>query len=136
MYEELFWPDHKRLADWAHNHGVPFIYHTDGDVNGVLDLYLKAGFDCLQPLEVKANMDVRTLGPKIGDRMALFGNIDVMAMSTNDKDVIEQEVKSKLQAAMQTQGYAYHSDHSVPPAVSWETYQFIIELVDRYGNYD
>jgi uroporphyrinogen decarboxylase len=57
MYRELIWPDHKRLADWAHVHNMKFIFHTDGDVNGVMDLYVEAGFDCLQPLEAKANMD-------------------------------------------------------------------------------
>jgi uroporphyrinogen decarboxylase len=135
MYRELIWPDHKRLADWAHAHRMKFIYHTDGDVNGVMDLYLEAGFDCLQPLEAKANMDVRKLCPKYGDRMAFFGNIDVMVMATNDRDRIEEEIRSKLSAGLATRAYAYHSDHSVPPSVSWETYRFIMECVERYGWY-
>jgi len=135
MYKELVWPDHQRLAQWAHDHSVPFIFHTDGDINGVIDLYIDAGFDCLQPLEVKAQMDVRELAPKYGDRLALFGNVDVMVMGTNDRDLIEAEVRSKLAAGMATRGYAYHSDHSVPPSVSWETFKFIVDLVDQYGNY-
>jgi uroporphyrinogen decarboxylase len=135
MYRELIWPDHKRLADWAHAHGMKFIYHTDGNVNGVLDLYVAAGFDCLQPLEAKANMDIRKLCPRYGDKLACFGNINVMVMATNDRDRIEQEIASKFAAGMATKGYAYHSDHSVPPLVSWTTYQFIIDLVQRYGSY-
>ncbi len=136
MYRELIWPQHKRLADFAHAHGMKFIYHTDGDVNGVIDLYLDAGFDCLQPLEAKANMDVRKLCPKYGDRLAFFGNIDIMVMATNDREKIEHEVRTKLEAGKATRGYAYHSDHSVPPSVSWETYQYIIGLVNRYGRYE
>lgn len=135
MYRELFWPQHKRLADWAHSNGMKLIFHTDGNVNGVIDLYIEAGFDCLQPLETKAGMDVRALSPRCGDRLALFGNIDVMLMITNDRDLIEQEIVSKFAAAMATKGYAYHSDHSVPPQVSWGTYQFIIDCVKKYGNY-
>ena len=135
MYRELIWPDHKRLADWAHAHDLKFIYHTDGDVNGVLDLYLAAGFDCLQPLECKAGMDLRRLAPKFGDRLAFFGNVDVMEYITNDRARIEAEVKAKLAAGMATKGYIYHSDHSVPPQVSWATYQFIISLLEKYGNY-
>jgi uroporphyrinogen decarboxylase len=136
MYRELIWPDHKRLADFAHDHGMKFIYHTDGDVNGVIDLYLEAGFDCLQPLEAKAHMDVRKLFPAYGDRLAFFGNIDIMVMATNDRDQIEHEVRTKLEAGKTTRGYIYHSDHSVPPSVDWDTYQYIIELVERYGQYD
>ncbi len=135
MYRELIWPDHKRLADWAHAHRMKFIYHTDGDVNGVMDLYVAAGFDCFQPIESKANMDIRRLCPKYGRQLAMFGNIDVMIMGSNDRDRIEAEIKSKFAAGMATKGYAYHSDHSVPPTVSWATYQFIMECVNKYGNY-
>jgi uroporphyrinogen decarboxylase len=135
MYKELIWPDHKRLVDWAHAHRMKFIYHTDGDVNGVMDLYLAAGFDCLQPLEAKASMDIRKLCPKYGDRMSFFGNIDVMVMATNLKEKVEAEIASKLAAGKATRGYAYHSDHSVPPSVSWETYQFVIDCVNRMGSY-
>ena len=135
MYRELIWPDHKRLADWAHAHRMKFIYHTDGDVRGVMDLYIAAGFDCYQPIESKANMDVRKLCPQYGEKLAMFGNIDVMIMGTNDKARIEEEIRSKFAAGMATKGYIYHSDHSVPPMVSWDTYQFIMECVEKYGKY-
>lgn len=135
MYRELIWPDHKRLADWAHAHGARFIYHTDGNVTGVLDLYLQAGFDGFHPIESKAGMDIREMGPRIGDRLLFFGNVDVMVMGSNDRGRIEAEVRSKLAAGMATRGYIYHSDHSVPPMVSWETYRYIIELLDRHGEY-
>ncbi len=135
MYREIFWPQHKRLADWAHAHGMKVIYHTDGNVNGVIDLYLEAGFDCLQPLETKAGMDVRSLAPRFGDRLSFFGNIDVMRMISNDPGLIEQEIISKFAAGKAAKGYAYHSDHSVPPQVSWKTYQFIMDCVRQHGDY-
>lgn len=135
MYKELFWPDHKRLVDWAHAHGMKFIFHTDGDVNGVIEHYIEAGFDALQPLECKANMDVKKLLPKYSKRLAFFGNIDVMKMIPNDLDLIEEEIVSKFAIAKTTGGYLYHSDHSIPPQVSWKTYQAIIELVKKHGCY-
>ena len=136
MYRELIWPDHKRMADWAHDHGAKFIFHTDGNVNGVMDLYLDAGFDALQPLEVKAHMDVRELAPCVGDRLTLFGNIDVMVMSTNDLEQIEGEIVAKFTPGKAAKSYIYHSDHSVPPAVSWETYRGVIDLVEKHGWYE
>jgi len=136
MYRDLIWPDHKRLADWAHSHNMKMIYHTDGDVNGVLDMYVEAGFDALQPLEAKANMDIRKLCPQYGDRLVFFGNIDVMKMATNDLDIIEEEIRTKFAAGKATKGYFYHSDHSVPPQVSWKTYQAIIAMVEKYGRYE
>jgi uroporphyrinogen decarboxylase len=134
-YRELIWPEHKRLAEWAHAHGMKFIFHTDGDVNGVIKLYIEAGFDCLQPLEAKANMDVRTLAPAWGEKLAFFGNIDAMKLASNDSQIIEQEIETKIAAGKSCRGYAYHSDHSVPPSVSWKTYQEMMRLVDKHGWY-
>ncbi|MBI4023904.1 MAG: trimethylamine methyltransferase family protein [Verrucomicrobia bacterium] len=135
MYRELIWPDHRRLCDWTHAHGMKFIYHTDGDVRKLLDLFVEAGFDCLQPLEAKAHMDVRDLAPRYGQRLSFFGNIDMTVVIGGDRGQIEHEVRTKLAAGMAYRGYAYHSDHSVPPQVDWETYKFLIELLDRHGNY-
>lgn len=135
MYREQVWPDHKRLADWAHAHDLPIIFHTDGDINGVVGHYIEAGFDALHPLEVKAQMDVRNLVPQYSDDLAFIGNVDVMVMATNDLERVEHEVLSKLKVGMERQCYAYHSDHSVPPSVAWSTYQFIVDLLDQHGNY-
>jgi len=59
-----------------------------------------------------------------------------MVMATNDREKIEEEIRTKFAAGMANKGYAYHSDHSVPPLTSWETYQFIIDRVKHYGWYE
>ena len=135
-YRELIWPQHKRMVEWAHTRGMKLIYHTDGDARAFLDLFVEAGFDCLQPMEAKAGMDMRQLAPKYGKQLSFFGNIDMTVAIRGDRDEVEHEVRSKLAAGMANRGYAYHSDHSVPPQVSWDTYQFIVELLNRHGNYD
>ncbi len=135
MYREFVWPQHKRMAEWAHARNMRVIYHTDGRVSSVLDLYIAAGFDCLQPIEAKAGMDIRQFAPTHGDRLAMIGNIDVMKMASNNLEVLEEEIRTKFAAGMATRGYAYHSDHSVPPQVSWDTYRAIIGFIERYGYY-
>jgi uroporphyrinogen-III decarboxylase len=96
---------------------------------------IDAGADCIEPLEAKANMDIRELAPLYGNRAILFGNIDMTVANTNDRDLVEHEVRTKLAAGMAARCYMYHSDHSVPPGVSWATYQYIHELLDQYGRY-
>ncbi|MDO8587540.1 MAG: hypothetical protein Q7T82_10930 [Armatimonadota bacterium] len=48
---------------------------------------------------------------------------------------MEEEIRSKLAVAMRGGGYIFHSDHSVPPTVSFENYRYAMELVDEYGRY-
>jgi uroporphyrinogen-III decarboxylase len=135
MYRELIWPQHRRMCDWAHQRGMKFIYHTDGDVRAFLDMFVEGGWDCIQPIEAKAGMDIRQLVPRYGRRLSFFGNVDMTVALTNDLDLVAEEVRRKLEAGMAGRGYIYHSDHSVPPQVSWKTYCSIVQLVERYGNY-
>jgi len=134
-YKEVIWPDHKRIIDFIHENGMKQIFHTDGAVHKAIPLFIEAGFDCIQPLEAKAGMDVRELAPEYGDKLGFVGNIDVMVLRTNDMDAIEEEISTKLEAGKACKGYMYHSDHSVPPDVTWETYRKIIKLVEKYGRY-
>lgn len=135
-YREFLQPCHRRLFDAFHRRGMPVIFHSDGDIRLVLDDLLDAGVDAINPLEAKAGMDVRELAPRYGDRLAFVGNIDVRVLATNDRERIRTELESKLAAAMPYRGYIYHSDHSVPPGVTLETYQWLLEEVRRLGRYD
>ncbi|MBE2236947.1 MAG: hypothetical protein IAE81_04100 [Caldilineaceae bacterium] len=135
MYRALIKPAHVRQIAWFKARGLPVIYHTDGDFRLILPDLLDAGVDCFQPLEAKAHMDVRELKPQYGDRASWMGNIDVTVLLTNDRARIEAEVAAKLPVAKAGGGYIYHSDHSIAPGVHWETYQFLMGLVERYGSY-
>ncbi len=135
LYRECIYEWDKMLCDYFHDKGMPVIYHTDGDIRLLLPHLIDAGIDCIQPLEAKASMDVRELKKQYGDRIAFMGNIDVMKMAHPDPKVIEEEIRSKLEVAKVGGGYIYHSDHSVPPSVSFDQYRRVMELVREYGEY-
>jgi uroporphyrinogen decarboxylase len=135
MYREQIMPSHARLFSWFKNRGLPVIYHTDGDFRPLIPSMIEIGVDCFQPLEAKAGLDVRELKPQHGDQLAFMGNIDATVLLTNDLEKVEEEVLSKLSVAKEGGGYIYHSDHSVPPGVTFETYRFVMELVEEYGGY-
>ena len=106
-----------------------------GRVSELIPGLLEAGLDCLQPVEVKAGMDLVELKKQYGDSLAFMGGIDVRCMADPDPTAIEQEIATKIPAAKKGGGYIYHSDHSVPDNVSFEQYQRTIELVHQYGTY-
>ena len=136
MYRELLMPHHARLCRWAHDRGWPVILHSCGCVRERVADFIEAGFDCLQPLEVKAGMDLVELKREYGERLSFMGGIDVRCMSDGDPRVIEREIARKLPVAKEGSGYIYHSDHSVPDDVSFEQYQRVMQLVRHYGCYD
>jgi len=136
MYRELLKPHHARACDFFHQNNLPVILHSCGRVSGLVPDLVEAGFDCLQPLEVKAGMNLVELKEEFGDRLAFMGGIDVRTMADPDPSVVEEEIRSKIPAARKGGGYIYHSDHSVPDNVSWDRYRRVIDLVLEYGSFD
>lgn len=134
-YRALEFPSQKRMCNYFHDKGMKVILHSCGNVNQFVPMLIEAGFDCLQPLEVKAGMDLVQLKKEFGDRLAFMGGIDVRAMAADDPAVIEREISSKIPVAKVGGGYIYHSDHSVPSNVSFEQYKRVIELVHKYGTF-
>ncbi|WP_119070805.1 uroporphyrinogen decarboxylase family protein [Aggregatilinea lenta] len=134
MYERVIYPAHKRLGDALRQRGITYFMHSDGDIRTVIPRLIDAGVQVLQPLEAKSRMDVRTLKAEYGHDLVFFGNIDVRMMSASRAE-LEEEVRTKLAAVMPGGGYIYHSDHSVPPTVSFENYCFLMDLLSRYGSY-
>jgi uroporphyrinogen decarboxylase len=134
-YRQVLFEWDKMLCDFFHSQGMPVILHSDGNLWPLIPHLIEAGFNCLQPLEAKAGMDVRELKRQYGDQLAFMGGINVMAMYDPDPAVIKEEIRSKFEVAKAGGGYIYHSDHSVPPNVSFEQYQRVMELVGKYGEY-
>jgi uroporphyrinogen decarboxylase len=134
-YRALQFPHDRDIFDSFHARGVPVILHSDGCVKALIPHFLDAGLDCLQPLEVKAGMDLVELKRTYGDRLAFMGGIDARAMAHPDPAVIEEEIRHKFAIAMPGGGYIFHSDHSVPHDVSFDQYRRTIDLVRKYGSY-
>lgn len=135
-YREISFPYHKKLCDFIHNKGLKVILHSCGNVMELVPQLIEAGFDCLQPLESKAGMDIFKLKKTYGDVLAFMGGIDVRKMADPNPCAIEKEIKTKFEVAMADGAYIYHSDHSVPDNVSFEQYKRVIELVHKYGKFE
>jgi len=135
MYRELIFSSHRRLFEFAHSHGLPVILHTDGMVESLIPQLIEAGIDCMQPLEVKAGMDLLRIKKDFGQRLALIGGMDARTLISNDRMQVREELDSKLPQAMAGSGYVLQVDHSVPPQVRYETYRFFVEHGLQIGTY-
>ena len=133
IYRELIQPADRRVFDFFHSHNMPVILHSCGYVKPLIPDLLAVGLNCLQPLEVKAGMDVIELKREFGKDLAFMGGIDVRAFTDPDPAVLETEIRSKITGAKVGGGYIYHSDHSIPNNVSFQQYCRALDLVKKYG---
>ena len=136
MFARFEFANHQRIYQVAHSLGLWTILHSCGNMQAHLPALIEAGLDCLQPLEVKAGMDLIELKQRYGEVLSFMGGIDVRKMAHPDPALIEEEIATKVTCAKQGGGYIYHSDHSVPDNVSFERYCRVMELVKKYGSYE
>lgn len=135
MYRELIMPAHKKLFDFAHSHNLPVVLHCDGFVEALIPSLIEAGIDCLQPIEIKAGMDLLRIKKNFGDRIALIGGMDERVLETNDLAAVHRELEAKLPGAMAGGGYVLQVDHSVSHLVEYDTYRFFVERGLEMGRY-
>jgi uroporphyrinogen decarboxylase len=125
---ELILPYHRQLLDFLKSYGLKIMLHSCGDIRKAIPIIVEAGYDCLQPLEAKAGCNVVEIARNWGEKLCFMGNIDVTVLNRNDKEKIRQEVEGKVKALKGMRAsYIFHSDHSVPPDVSYESYRFALE---------
>lgn len=134
VYRTVLKPVHKRAIEWAHARDIPAHLHSCGDVRPLVPELLEIGLDALNPLEVKAGMDPLELKDSFGDRLLLHGGIN--AVLWTDPDAVHAEIDRLVPRMMEHGGYIFSSDHSVPDAVSFETFREIVEHAKRAGSYE
>ena len=135
MYRQMLYPAHKKLFDFAHGRGLPVVLHCDGYVEALVPSLIEAGINCLQPLEIKAGMDLLKLKKRFGEQIALIGGMDERVLETNDRRAVEAQLLEKLPGAMAGSGYVLQVDHSVSPLVNYETYRYFVERGLEIGTY-
>jgi uroporphyrinogen decarboxylase len=133
MYRELIKPYHKRAVDWAHNKGIFARLHTCGNVKALLPDILDTGIDVLNPIEIKAGMDIHQLKKDHGDTLTLHGGIN--AMLWDKRDEVLAEIERTVPVLKENGGYIFASDHSIPSSVSLANMTEIFEAVKRVGAY-
>ena len=136
LFEELLFPYYREMVEFFHSYGIPVMMHSDGYVDEVLELIVEAGFDALNPMEVKAGCDVVRYAQRYGDKLVFVGGCDARIFETNDRDVIQREVTA-LMNKMKSIGarWVFGSDHSISTRTRYDTYRYVIELYRELREY-
>jgi uroporphyrinogen-III decarboxylase len=129
MFRQFMMPRYKVITDLLRSKGVDIIFvDSDGGLNQLIPLWIESGINFFWPLECAAGNDAVALRKKYGKDAILGGNIDKRAL-LKSKDVIREEVMSKVPYLLETGGYFPSVDHFVPPDVPFENYVYLIDTL-------
>lgn len=135
-FRQFVLPYLKRSIDAAHDEGVPFIKHTDGNIWAILDDLVQAGIDALDPIEPAAGMDIGEVKAKYGDRITVIGNVDCSFVLTRGTvEEVEEAVKETIAKASPGGGHILASSNSIHPAIKPENYKAMVEAARKFGRY-
>ena len=127
--ETLIFPYYKELVDFFHGYDLPVVLHSCGGITNAIELIVGAGFDALNPMEVKAGCDVVAFARKYGDRLAFVGGMDARVFESGDRQRIRTEVV-RLCTSIKDIGarYVFGSDHSISPNVKLGDFRYAIDV--------
>ncbi|HUV08388.1 MAG TPA: uroporphyrinogen decarboxylase family protein [Spirochaetia bacterium] len=130
MVRKYLLPCYQAWGEVIRASGCPlYAMDSDGYIAELIPLWLEAGINACDPIEVAAGNDIALYRDAFGTKMAYRGGIDKRVMARGG-DVLREEIE-RVKPVVDTGGYIPGCDHGVPADVSWENYVETVRLLSR-----
>ncbi|MFA6293647.1 MAG: uroporphyrinogen decarboxylase family protein [Victivallales bacterium] len=130
MAREYLLPVWKRWGEIIRGAGVPvYAMDSDGFIGELIPLWIEAGINACDPIEVAAGNDIVDFRKRFGKNMAYRGGVDKRAMAKGGR-VIEEEIR-RIEPVIRDGGFIPGCDHGVPSDVSWDNYVYYVKLLSK-----
>jgi len=133
VFRNIFLPYGRRVAEII---GVPWVFHSDGNLMPILEDLLSLGMAGLHPIQPNA-MDIEALKRKYGERLCLWGNIDLeYTLTRGTPEEVKALVRRRIEIVGRGGGYILGSSNSITPYCKPENVLAMADAVRQYGWYN
>jgi len=116
-------------------HGLPLLFHSDGNVTPILDDLIDLGINGLNPIQPQV-MDIHKIKEKVGDKICLLGNIDMVnTLPYGTVEDVKREVIDRIRTCAPGGGYVLMSSHTIQSNTPVQNVLAMVETARRYGKY-
>ena len=123
-------PQHKRVIDIVHKSGKKFLLHSCGNIFEIMDDIIALGIDAKHSNEDEIAPYERWI-ELYGDRIGLFGGIDVNILCQNSyEDVFKIVLEKGRKYRNMANGYGIGSGNSIAEYVSVDGFMGMIDAVN------
>ena len=138
-YQSLYMPYHKRLNDWVHENTTwkTFI-HSCGSVVVLVDDFIDAGFDILNPVQCSATgMEPQALKDRFGDRLVFWGGgVDTQrTLPFGTPRQVTEEVRERIRIFGQDGGFVFDAIHNIQARTPVENIIAMYNALKEFGKY-
>jgi uroporphyrinogen decarboxylase len=128
-------PWHKQIGDLVRSKDLPYLFHSDGNYEAVIDDLIQCGYHALHPCE-PASLDIAALKERYRGRLCLCGNINLdSTLTRGTPEDVKAEVRHRIRTIGPGGGYCCGSSNSVTEYVPFENYLAMLEATREYGRY-
>jgi len=135
--EELYLPYYKKLNDWIHaNTNWKTFKHSCGAVEPLINSFIKAGFDILNPVQINAaGMEPQHLKDSYGDRITFWGGgVDTQkVLSFGTPEDVKKQVRRQCEIFSKNGGFVFNTVHNTQANVPVEN---IVAMVDTVKGFN
>jgi len=122
MVRRFLLPAYNRWIPEIKASGCPIVdMDSDGYVGELIPIWLEAGINVCDPIEVAAGNDLVEYRQIHGKKMAYRGGIDKRSIAKGG-EVIKNEVMRVVPPLLEDGGYIPGCDHGVPHDISWQNF--------------
>jgi uroporphyrinogen decarboxylase len=130
-------PWHQRLAAMVHARGLPYLLHSCGNVEAIMEsLIAEVGIDGKHSFE-DAILPAEDFQARYGDRIAVLGGVDVDILAASSPERVRQRTRDLVETCGPRGRYAVGSGNSIPSYIPVENYLAMvdeaIECQKRWG---
>lgn len=126
-------PRQKRIADACHRHNKPFLLHSCGQIDALMeDLIEVVGIDARHGFQDNIE-PVEEIYKKYGDRIAILGGVDVDLLTRGTIEQVKARTRQVLEACALKGGFCIGSNNSVANFCKIENYYAMLDEVRKWN---
>lgn len=134
--QSLLFPFYKEIIRLCKENEKLVFMHSDGLILPLMEDLIHIGFDGIHPIDPSVpQLDIKEIKKIYGDRIALFGNVDVELLAKGSEDEVQDRVFYLLKHIAPGGGYCLGSGNSVPSWANYDNYKIMVETTLKYGSY-
>ncbi len=134
-FRDLYLPYYRKMNDWIHRHtGWKTFKHSCGAVEPLIEGFIEAGFDILNPVQVNATgMDPELLKGKYGDRIVFWGGgVDTQkVLSFGTPGEVREQVTRLCETFSVNGGFVFNTVHNIQANVPIENLAAMFETLTK-----
>ncbi len=137
-FREFYMPYYRKMNDWIHaNTGWKVFKHSCGAVETLLPVFIEAGFDILNPVQISAaGMNPEKLKEKYGRKLVFWGGgVDTQkVLAFGSPADVKKQVRELCSVFSAEGGFVFNTVHNIQANVPVENVAAMIDTL-RFENH-